>query len=67
MSENYNIVKEDVEKLEDENKIFVIQPRHSVNVSRMEKNARKLVELYFDGMDDANDSLAKMLEYLQII
>lgn len=33
----------------------------------MEKNARKLVELYFDGMDDANDSLAKMLEYLQII
>lgn len=67
MSEIYNLVKEDVEKLEDENKIYVIQPKHSVNVSRMEKNARKLVELYFDGRDDANDSLAKMLEYLQII
>ena len=61
---NYDSLFEDIYKMEREKKIFVIKLDHEVKMSRMEKDARKLIFLHLQGRDDARKSLKDMLEYL---
>ena len=64
VSSNYNSLIDKIYKMESENKIFVIRPSSEVKISKIEKDARKLVDLYFRGRDEARGLLQGMLEYL---
>jgi len=60
----YNSLMEEINTMENENKIFVIRPSREVNIKTIEKDARRLIDLYFLGREDALKSLPKMYEYL---
>jgi predicted patatin/cPLA2 family phospholipase len=64
MPNHYNSLINEINRMEQENKIFVIRPSRKIRVGNMEKDARKLVELYFQGRDDARELLPKMQEYI---
>jgi len=61
---NYNFLIEELNKLEQDKKIFVIRPNHEFKISKIEKDARKLINLYFQGRDDVRGLLKEMFEYL---
>jgi predicted patatin/cPLA2 family phospholipase len=60
----YNSLIEKINRMEIENKIFVIRPSHKINVKSIEKDARKLIDFYFLGREDARRSLLKIYEYI---
>ena len=62
---NYNKAKEYIEKLEEENRVFVIRPSELIKISRIEKNKDRIQEMYRLGMKDANNSLKAMKRYLK--
>ncbi|MCL2205621.1 MAG: patatin family protein [Treponema sp.] len=64
-ADDYNALIETINKLEREKKIFVIRPSREVKISKMEKDARKLTDLYFRGKDDARELMEAMFEYLK--
>lgn len=66
MPERYNQIKEEIGKLEQERKIFVIKPRKEVTVSRLEKNVDKLRNLYQEGIEDMSEKISELKEYLKI-
>lgn len=59
----YNKTLKDIKKLEDKNEVIVIAPSKTIKISRMEKNTRKLQELYELGRQDALDALDKIKEF----
>jgi len=61
----YFSIIEYINKMEKEKKVFVIRPDREIIIGKMEKNARKLINLYFQGRDDARGLLQKMYEYLE--
>ena len=61
---NYNSLKRLVDEMEENGDIFVIRPQKKVDFHLMEKNPRKLIELYFSGIEDAEANLKQMLAYL---
>lgn len=65
MDSNYNNLKNIIDSMQKSNDLFVIRPNKSITVSRIEKNPCKLVELYFQGREDAENNMMKMLEYLE--
>ena len=60
----YNSLIEEINKMENENKIFVIRPSHEIKIKNLERDARKLTDLYFLGRDDARMLLPKIFEYI---
>ena len=64
VANNYNSLVEKIYEMEKEDKIFVIRPSREVKIGKMEKNARKLIDLYFHGRDDARELLQGLSEYL---
>jgi len=62
---HYNSVINEINKMEQEKKIFVFRPNVKVNVKRMERDARKLIDLYFHGRDDARRYMNEMTEYVK--
>lgn len=62
--DQYNLLMEKINKLEKENKIFVIRPSCEKKIKALEKDARKLTDLYFLGRDDTRTLLPKMFEYI---
>ena len=64
MDSNYNNLKNTIDSMQKNSDLFVIRPNKSITVSRIEKNPCKLVELYFQGREDAENNMIKMLEYL---
>jgi predicted patatin/cPLA2 family phospholipase len=60
----YNSVINEINKMEQEKRLFVIRPSRIINTHEIEKNARKLLNLYFLGKDDARELLPKMFEYI---
>lgn len=60
----YNSLQETILEMENNKQIFVIRPQEPVNFSRIEKNPRKLIDLYFKGMQDTENRLDQMKEYL---
>ncbi len=64
MPDRYNTLLKQIEKLEKKGKVFVIQPKTTLKVKRVERNQDKLRLLYLEGKEDARILLPKMLEYL---
>lgn len=64
-SERYNSTLEKIDRLEEEGKIFVFRPSRKVKVSRIEKNPDKVKEMYALGIEDANNKMSKLIEYLK--
>lgn len=62
---NYNHQCQELEKLEQQGRIFVIAPSQEVTVSRLEKDMEKLGDLYYLGYHDAKSQIAKLKAYLQ--
>ena len=66
MPERYNKLQEELIDLEKEGKIFIIRPEKEVTVSRLEKDKRKLENLYKEGIAEAEKKLDTLKEYLEI-
>lgn len=62
--EMYNKTLKDIKKLEDKKEAIVIAPSKNIKISRMEKNTKKLQELYELGRKDALDNLEKILKFI---
>ena len=60
----YNRQLKLVYEMEKQGKTFVIQPAAKVEVSRLEKNPARLVELYHQGKMDAASCYQRLVEYL---
>lgn len=68
MDDRHNMYNRQLEYLYKQEKLggaFIIQPKHKVEISRLEKNAAKLIELYHLGKEDAKASYSALLEYLE--
>ena len=66
MPERYNKLQEELIDLEKEGKIFIIRPENEVTVFRLEKDKRKLENLYKEGIAEAEKKLDTLKEYLEI-
>lgn len=64
MPRRYNRLKNKIEKLKNEGTIFVIRPQKPVEVSRLEKDTKKLESLYKDGINDTRNLLNDLKSYL---
>ncbi|MBT9779324.1 patatin family protein [Clostridium sp. MCC353] len=64
--ERYNRMQEEIDRLEEEGKIFVIRPRNKVTVSRMEQDVKKLEALYLEGRALMEETLPGLRGYLGI-
>lgn len=62
--DHYNSLAEQIVRLENEDRLFVIRPDEPVRVKRMEKDTKKLEELYEVGRRVAENRFDKMIEYL---
>ena len=65
MPDKYNSIISEIEQLEKDGKIFVIRPDKPVTINRLEKNTKKLKELYKDGIHAAKNSYEALTEYLK--
>jgi predicted patatin/cPLA2 family phospholipase len=55
---------DELEKLEQEGKVFVIYPSIPPSISHLEKDKEKLHALYMEGHKDASNRLKELIEYL---
>ena len=62
---NYNKSLNLVNQLEKAGDVLVIRPKKPVNVSQIEKNAKKLTSLYEEGYDDAKELYDKILDFIK--
>ena len=60
----YNSLNQEIRDMEEEKKLFVIRPSRKIIIRMVERDARKLMELYMLGRDDAREMLPKLSEYL---
>ncbi len=60
----YNAQMRELDKLEEEGKVFVIRPQSPITISRVEKDTEKLKALYEDGRRVGTEMLQSMKEYL---
>ncbi len=62
----YNDTLKKIDQLESQGKIFVFRPKEKVNVGRIEKDRKVLLELYQKGYDDARDGYEGLMKYLEM-
>ncbi|SEM39205.1 Predicted phospholipase, patatin/cPLA2 family [Ligilactobacillus sp. WC1T17] len=62
--ENYNNQVKMINRLEQTGDIFCIAPKGPVKVGRLERNTKKLTELYESGLKDAHDVHNQLISYL---
>lgn len=62
--ERYNRMQEEIGRLEEAGKIFVIRPFRPVAVSRLERDGRKLEALYQEGREAGKERLKALKMYL---
>ena len=60
----YNSLIDEINVLENEGKILVLRPSREVKIKRLERDARKLTDMYFLGRDDAGRMLNKIYDYI---
>jgi predicted patatin/cPLA2 family phospholipase len=60
----YNETLDYIEKLEAENRVFVIRPEYDFKVGRVERNPIKLTRLYEQGYEDAEHQYQKLVKWL---
>ena len=65
-NENYNIQCDEIDRLRDDGRIFVISPSESLKVGRFEGDLKKLEELYYLGYNDGRDKIQDLKKYLDI-
>ena len=61
----YNSTVEYIERLEKQGKVFVIRPKQTIKVRRIERNKEKLEELYKQGYVEAKDCYDKLIEWME--
>lgn len=61
----YNKTIEDLQKYEENNEIFIIRPSKKIKMKRIEKNTKKLDEMYNLGINDAKSNLKELKLYLK--
>ncbi len=64
--ERYNRMQEEIDRLEEAGRIFVIRPKHKVTVSRVEQDVKKLEALYSEGRELMKETLPHLRQYLEI-
>ena len=62
----YNETLKKLQILEDKKEIFVIRPSKDLHIKRIEKDVNKLQEMYDLGINDMNENLNNLKEYLKI-
>lgn len=61
----YNNQCDELERLRNEGRVFVISPSKPVEIGRLEPDTEKLGELYFLGVEDAKKNFEALKTYLQ--
>lgn len=64
--ERYNRMQEEIDELEESGKIFVIRPEKPVEVSRLERDVRKLEALHREGREIAERRAKELKTFLEI-
>lgn len=62
--EHYNHTLELIEKLEKDGEIFVMRPSRKVEIKRLERNPKRILEMYELGRSDAKIRLQEMKQFL---
>lgn len=65
MPQKYNDIRKKIGEMEKMGEVFVIRPQSMPKIQNVEKDARKLIKLYFQGLADAENSLNDMKAYLE--
>jgi len=60
----YNETIKYIEELESEGKVFVIRPNRVLEVKRIEKDKKKLLNLYSQGYEEANQCYDKLNKWI---
>ncbi len=60
----YNYQTKYASRMEEERKAFVIRPREPVEIRRLEKDPKKLWDLYEKGFEDGKSNYDRVLEYI---
>ncbi len=63
--DGYNRECDELEKLNNEGRIFMISPSKPITIGRLEKHVDKLAALYNDGLEDAKNIYPELLKYLE--
>lgn len=63
---NYNETLNLIKKYEDDGKIIVLRPSKKIKMRRVEKNLNKLQAIYDVGVNDCNQNLTKIKEYINL-
>jgi len=61
---HYNAMMDEIDRLEEDGRLFVLRPSQPVTVSRTEKNVKKLEDLFLLGREDAKANLTALHAYL---
>ena len=61
----YNETLDYLKKEEEAGRVFIIRPRHKVEVDRLEKDKEKLTALYHTGYEEAKELMDAMKAYLE--
>ena len=64
--ERYNSKMDEIDKMEEDGKAFVIRPSEPITISRLETDRKKLEALYMLGKKDAENSLCGLKRFLEI-
>lgn len=64
--ERYNEMKEEITELEKQGRLFVFRPEAPINISRIEKNRKKLEELYVRGQYVYDHKREELYNYLEL-
>lgn len=60
----YNVTRDLIANLENEGKIFAVYPSVRLEISNLEKNSDKLLDIYNIGYQDATNAIHKIIDYL---
>lgn len=63
-NDRYNDTLDYLEQMEDEGKLFVIRPSKEIDISLLERNTENLGKLYREGVQDGENVLHALSEYL---
>jgi len=62
----YNDIQNKINQLESNGQIFVIKPSRNIKIKHLERDARKLTDLYLLGRDDTLKALPRLREYIKM-
>lgn len=64
--QDYNLQCEELERLEQAGRIFVLAPEQPVHVGRIERDMEKLGQLYWEGYHETGAKIESLKNYLEI-